>query len=289
MSTQVKPRVFHLATTKVVDEHREFLAEIGAPEWTSDAEDDHSLLTELAGRSCYMSFGTGLNKNVTRVRNDNHSYVGSGILGSKHGSVLEHSSDTFAIVDVSRIVTHELVRHRQGTGFSQESGRFVRVDSIRYYMPEALQDENLLSIYHELVEMGHVTEDFEWWAQGVRDKFVRGMDLAEQSVYGLESDLGLDLIKDFGKKKKLQSAVRRVAPSGMANTIVMTGNHRAWRHIVSVRTDSSAEEEIRLVQWMIFQRLAALHPAIYQDAIIVQDETSLPSNVPVVKFANEKV
>lgn len=289
MATQASPRVFHLATTTVVPEHQEYLDHIGAGGWTTDADDDHARLVELAGRSCYMSFGAGINKNVTRTRSGNHNYIGQGILDTKHGSVLEHAYDTFALVGVSRIVTHELVRHSVGTGYSQESGRFVRVDDIRYYMPEALSDDHLWDVYHDLVEAGHVADNFEWWAQGVRQRFVDGMEQAQASTSGLEQALGLDHLKDFGKKKRLQSAIRRLAPNGMLNTIVMTGNHRAWRHIVSARTDGHAEEEIRLVQHMIFERLKVMHPAIYQDAIVTPTAGVLPASVPVVTFRNEKV
>lgn len=293
MPVEVEPRVFHLATTSLVYHGvGEFLDHIGAPDWPISTDDDHSALVEICGRACYRSFGTGLNKNVTRVRSGNAEYLGDGILKAKHGSVLEHAYDTFAVCDVSRVVTHELVRHRAGTAFSQESGRFVRVDEIRYYMPRAFDDGFLAEVYSELKKAGLVTVPFERWSTEVRTTFISSMGLIEDQVSVMEKMLGLDHLKNFGRKKKLQSSVRRLAPNGMATTIIVTANHRAWRHIVSMRTSSTAEEEIRLVQHRIFLELMALHPNIYQDGrleILPPEEGVLPPTIPVVSFANDKV
>lgn len=289
MSKRVSPSAFHLATTRIVDDGLlEYLEHIGAPDWTSDALDDHSLLTEVAGRSCYKSFAPGLNKNVRTVRPDNMSYVRDGILGQKHGSVLEHSTDTFALTDVSRIVTHELVRHRQGTAFSQESGRFVRIDEISYYYPDALSDEFLRTVYDSL-PTEHRPENLTYWTEQVGDIFDDFMDAISEKVTKLESVLKLDHVASFDLKKKLQSSIRRLAPSGMATNIIVTANHRAWRHIISARTSGAAEEEFRLIQYEVYKKLHDLHPAIYQDAVVTPDENSLPSTVPVVSFQNEKV
>ncbi|MEG1501212.1 MAG: FAD-dependent thymidylate synthase, partial [Clostridiales bacterium] len=43
-----------------------------------------------------------------------------------HSSPLEHASFTFAIDGVSRVLSHQLVRHRIGASFSQKSQRYVR-------------------------------------------------------------------------------------------------------------------------------------------------------------------
>ena len=96
------------------------------------------LLVEFAGRACYRSWEPGLNPNVTRVRSDQQEYF-ENLLRSAHGSVLEHASYTFALRDVSRVFTHELVRHRAGSAFSQESLRYVRLTEIGFRVPPALE------------------------------------------------------------------------------------------------------------------------------------------------------
>lgn len=284
-----EPEVFHVATTSLAPDVDSFLEAIGAGGWKTDADDDHSALVEIAGRACYRSFGTKLNKNVTRVREGNREYIGSGILKSHHGSVLEHAYDSFALVGVSRVLTHELVRHRAGAAFSQESGRYVRIDEMSYYQPTALSEE-YLKLVSEAIEPGSSSDvRFGDWKREVQSLFDDAMKFSQDYVLRLESALGLDEIKDFNMKKKLQSAVRRVAPEGKTTTIIVTANHRAWRHIVSMRTAEAAEEEVRLCQWRVFQKLRELHPNIYQDAVVAESSTSLPRGVPTVSFDNEKV
>ena len=47
------------------------------------------------------------------------------VVGSGHYSVIEHIQVTFAISNVSRSCTHQLVRHRH-MSFSQKSQRYVK-------------------------------------------------------------------------------------------------------------------------------------------------------------------
>src|SRR5207247_10819607 len=75
---------------------------------------------EFAGRICYESYEPGLNPNVTRIREDPADYFRN-IVSRGDGSILEHSAVSFGICHVSRITTHELVRHRVGTAVSQAS------------------------------------------------------------------------------------------------------------------------------------------------------------------------
>ncbi|MGH7405219.1 MAG: FAD-dependent thymidylate synthase, partial [Candidatus Methylomirabilales bacterium] len=112
---QVEPQVFLLARPAINDEGlAAYLRAVGASSWGTDAPSGAEKLVEVAGRSCYRSFEPGLNPNVTRIREGSKTYL-ENILNVKHGSVLEHASWTFAFFNVSRVFTHELVRHRAGT------------------------------------------------------------------------------------------------------------------------------------------------------------------------------
>src|SRR3990172_5736060 len=145
MPRLVEPKVFVLATSKINMASEEgmlsFLESIGVSDWFTDAGSDAELLAEVAGKNCYMSFDKSLNKNLTRVgTRNNHDYIQEQIVGTGHGSVLEHGSVTLAFVDVSRVFTHELVRHRAGAAYSQQSGRYVRTDVLAFYLPSCMQD-----------------------------------------------------------------------------------------------------------------------------------------------------
>ena len=56
------------------------------------------------------------------------------VVGLGHSSVLEHASFTFAISDVSRSLTHQLVRHRIAS-YSQQSQRYVNLKEPNYVIP----------------------------------------------------------------------------------------------------------------------------------------------------------
>lgn len=78
--------------------------------WQTDGERGSELIVELAGRACYMSFGSH------QFRKTNADYINN-LVGQGHGSVLEHAVWDLLITGVSRSFTHELVRHRAGTAF----------------------------------------------------------------------------------------------------------------------------------------------------------------------------
>ena len=69
----------------------------------------------------------------------------------------------------------------------------------------------------------------------------------------------------FSKKKYYTSAARRVAPIGVATNMGWSCNIRAARHIIEMRTDEHAEEEIRLVFNKIGDILKAKYPALFSD------------------------
>lgn len=258
----VVPKAFLIAETKV---HKsgisDALAHLGVSDWKTDATNDAALLVEFAGKSCYMSFDTALNKNLTKVGTRNNAdYIRQGILEQHHGSVLEHATVTFFIADVSRVVTHELIRHRAGTAFSQTSGRYVRTDELSFYLPR------------DIAVSKKATSRFRVFIEMMGDA---ALDLAD--VLGVDS-------QPFSVKKRITSAIRRLIGNGQANNIVVTANHRAWRHMIELRTDPSAEEEIRVVFADISNQLRTAFPEIYADAIV-----SMESEIEVTKFANSKV
>ncbi len=202
-------------------------------------QSDAQLLIEFAGRVCYRSWEPGLNPNVTRVRTDQREYF-ENLLRSAHGSVLEHASYSFALHDVSRAFTHELVRHRAGSAFSQESLRYVRLTDIGFRLPPALQGlrQRALSIVEQL-------EEFQVEAAGA-------LGIEGPSV-------------PFHVKKEVTSALRRLAPIGLSTDIVWTANVRTLRHVIEMRTAEGAEEELRLVFDEIAKIMVDEAPSLFQD------------------------
>ena len=115
---KVEPKIFLIAYTHLDnDATSKWLEEVGGLKVLDHLDgDDGEKLVELSGRNCYKSFDVGLNPNITKVRTDSQEYHNN-ILKSAHGSVLEHATATFAFENISRVFSHEVVRHRAGTAF----------------------------------------------------------------------------------------------------------------------------------------------------------------------------
>lgn len=245
-----QPRVYLVAKTQLVHEGlNRYLEDIGSPDWQADPDvSDAENLVEAAGRMCYRSWQPydpekpeATNPNVSRVRQGNESYLAN-VLKSGHGSVLEHVNMTFICRHVSRVFTHELVRHRAGMAYSQESLRYVRLDDLSFWLPEAAKNN-----------------------PAAREKFESVIDFLENTQKELAEIFGIQDSSDFTEKKHLTSMFRRLAPIGLGTSIMVTGNLRAWRHIIGMRTSPAAEEEIRIVAGQIAEICKQEYPNIFQD------------------------
>ena len=87
----------------------------------------------------------------------------------------------------------------------------------------------------------------------------------EENYRELEEIWQLDALKEFKEKKKLTSMMRRIIGMGVATGGVWTGNLRAVRHVLSVRVDAAAEEEIAYVFGVILKRMLEAEPTILAD------------------------
>jgi thymidylate synthase (FAD) len=254
------PQVFLIARPSIdVEGMRGYLNDVGGEGWLERRLEESAgslnggeLLVEFGGRACYRSWEPGLNPNVTKVRADQREYFAN-ILRSAHGSVLEHANYSFALRNVSRVFTHELVRHRAGSAFSQESLRYVRLADIGFRVPPALEPvrEQVLSIVEQLEEL--------------QVSAAKELGIDEQGV-------------PFHVKKEVTSALRRLAPIGLSTDIVWTANARTLRHVIEMRTAEGAEEELRLVFDKIARIMQAEAPGIFQDFVRRDDGCWVPEH-----------
>jgi thymidylate synthase (FAD) len=178
-----------------------------------------------------------LNPNLTRIRQDSRDYL-TNVLAKGDGSILEHAVVTFAFLNVSRVCTHEIVRHRAGTAISQESLRFVRPQDISLWLPPDLQS--------------------------VAKEFGESVDEITRRYRELESKFDWDKMT-FDEKKRVTSALRRILPDGMATNVIWSANHRTLRWVIEMRTDPSAEVEIRKVFDQVAEICIHDYPILYAD------------------------
>lgn len=265
-----RPEVFLIsAPTLDWDEIRRYLKKVGErtdttpEEWADRVQTDLGVsdgeaLVEFGGKLCYRSWVPEANPNVTKVTEDTTAYLGN-ILKQGHGSVLEHANYSYILDDVSRVFTHEIVRHRVGVAISQESMRYVRLTDIPFWIPEwARNDSAFMANASIMLEQ---LENFQHW-------MTKHFELENDDV-------------PFSEKKHKTSFMRRFAPDGVATGMLWTVNIRAIRHIVYMRTSLGAEEEARLILDDVADHALRVTPNLMQDYSPNENQEWIPEFLKV--------
>lgn len=242
------------------------LSKIGGDRQFSDLE----LLPEFAGRFCYRSWEKGRS---TAEYNQN-------ILEMEHGSVLEHSTISFAVTGVSRSLTHELIRHRVGTAISQESQRYVDAKDINFVVPPLL----LFAVDGDLT-CGEITdwhndqlrklEDYEKWQAFFEASLQSGLEEGRIQIDGDIDALDIDIEAKRKKqmtriKKRANEAARADLPNATETRLVWTVNLRTLRHFIMLRGDDPADLEIRRLAVEVAKACMFHAPTLFADIEIVE-------------------
>ena len=255
------PRVYLVGRTDI-DRNvvQQFLDEESTT-WQTDGESGSELLSELAGRVCYLSFGE------RQGRRSNGEYLAN-IINMEHGSVLEHAVWNFIVTGVSRSFSHELIRHRAGWAYSQLSQRYVDESDSAYVEPAIIaSDEHLHALWLHAVETSHsaYTELADGLARLIAERY--------PSLSGRD------------KRKKAREAARSVLPNATETKIFMTANARALRHFIEYRGAPDAEPEIRRVALAVLDIMRKEAPVLFGD----YEVDSLPDGTESARTEHRKV
>ena len=150
----------------------------------------------------------------------------SGVIESGHGSTIEHVVFTFGISGVSRTLSHQLVRHRAGVAFDQQSQRYVTYKGPATMLPATIEDADpsLRARYEDQV-------------RGALDVYG---DLVGAGIPGEDA--------------------RVVCPNATGTNLVMTTNLRALIHMSGLRLCTMAQWEIRRLFQLIRQEIFQVSP-----------------------------
>ncbi|MEO8563982.1 MAG: FAD-dependent thymidylate synthase [bacterium] len=212
--------------------------------WIGESTDGERL-AEFAGRLCYMSQHNPASRS-TRDYLENIKKQG-------HGSVLEHANYSILLEGISRSLTHELVRHRAGFAYSQLSQRYVDESEACFVVPPAVAGDEAL--------------EGAWRGQ---------IESAQASYVALVAQL----MERYGwvadrihRRKMAREAARGVLPNSTETKIVVTGNARAWRTMLELRSSEGAELEIRRMAIAVLRVLQQEAPGFFSDfEIYVADD-----------------
>jgi thymidylate synthase (FAD) len=187
--------------------------------WTPNPE----LLAAAAARLCYEDISA---TNILHsLSGDDVDHLLDAILSSGHLSVVEHITFTFAIDGVSRVLTHQLVRHRVGVAFSQQSQRYARVTGANCIMPRSIQSdprhaaeaiaimEAATKLYKQLLDAGVPNEDARYvLPQAIETRLVMTANLrALMQMYRLDACLRSQWEMRY-LVNSMKREIRRVSP-----------------------------------------------------------------------------
>jgi thymidylate synthase (FAD) len=150
----------------------------------------------------------------------------SGVIESGHGSTIEHVVFTFGISGVSRTLSHQLVRHRAGVAFDQQSQRYVKFKGAATMLPTTIAEGD----------------------EELRDRYQAQVDGA-LGLYGEMVQAGVP-----------GEDARFVFPNATRTNLVMTTNLRALIHMSGLRLCTMAQWEIRRLFQLIRHEIFAVSP-----------------------------
>ncbi len=187
---------------------------------------DADFIAAIAAKVCYS------NNSIEKIKMDEQSKsnILKRVIKSGHLSVIEHASFTYALEGISRIATHQLVRHRLAS-YSQQSHRYTKIKQNSFIIPPSIEDnkdaldlyensiKNNLEIYNKLIEMGIKKED-----------------------------------------------ARFVIPQGVSSSIIVTMNARELMHFFTLRCCVRAQWEIRNAAIEMLKLAKTKAPVIFENA-----------------------
>lgn len=182
----------------------------------------------MAARLCYSPIGA--EQLAEKMTEQQIAKLVEKIVDMGHYSTLEHVSFTFAIEGVSRVLTHQLVRHRIAS-YSQQSQRYVKEHDFDYIVPPSIAAR---------------TE--------AREKFDSLMNTIQQA-YNELVELGVH-----------QEDARYVLANAAETKIAVTMNARSLLHFFELRCCTRAQWEIRTLAEAMLQQVQAVAPLLFAKA-----------------------
>ena len=179
------------------------------------------LLIERAMRICHGG-------DVDPEKGANKTFI-QNIIKLGHESPLEHGVMTFKITDVSRSLTHQLVRHRIAS-YTQKSQRYCKENQFGYVTPKSIQDNpEIYETYKNL--MATINHYYELFVNsGIR-----------------------------------REDARYILPNACYTDIWVTMNFRELRNFFKLRCHKTAQWEIRDMAKEMLKIAFEKYPIVFED------------------------
>lgn len=234
------------------------------------------LVVATAGKLCYSP--SNIDDLMEKQTPESIERFVNMITSIGHGSVLEHTSFTFAIEGVSRSLTHQLVRHRIAS-YSQQSQRYVKETQFEYVIPQDIKNNPMLEesykkymedtqkLYDEIVDklIYDYVYNEEQYGKLVDIQLKKcNIDKSEFEIWKDENKSSENVVyalKDSYKKlystleKKAIENARYIFPNACETKIICTMNLRSLINFCHHRCCRRAQEEINKLAWSMVEEV----------------------------------
>ncbi|WP_198006351.1 FAD-dependent thymidylate synthase [Alkaliphilus oremlandii] len=206
-----------------------------------------------AAKLCYSP--SGINELMSNLEEGNVEKFIAMLAIMGHESPFEHINFTFGIEGVSRSLTHQLVRHRIGSSYSQKSQRYVNEGGFEYIIPP---------------QIGGIPE-----AKALYIKTMENDQLAYDELTNILFEKHYKDYLDKGKNEKAAKSAaekqaiedaRYVLPNSCETKIVVTMNARALFNFFRKRCCNRAQWEIRDLAIEMMKLVVDVAPNVFKIA-----------------------
>ena len=182
----------------------------------------------MSARLCYSPIGAA--QLEEKISDEQAANLVRKLVSMGHLSTLEHVTFTFAIEGVSRVLTHQLVRHRIAS-YSQQSQRYVKEHDFETILPASIASKPEAKAKFDKL----MTE-----IQAMYDEFI-ALDIPAEDA-------------------------RYILPNATETKIVCTFNARSLLNFFSLRCCTRAQWEIRALANEMLRQCQAVAPVIFENA-----------------------
>lgn len=182
----------------------------------------------MSARLCYSPIGAA--QLEEKISDEQAASLVRKLVSMGHLSTLEHVTFTFAIEGVSRVLTHQLVRHRIAS-YSQQSQRYVKEHDFETIVPASIASKPEAKAKFDKL----MTE-----IQAMYDEFI-ALDIPAEDA-------------------------RYILPNATETKIVCTFNARSLLNFFSLRCCTRAQWEIRALANEMLRQCQAVAPVIFENA-----------------------
>lgn len=209
-------------------------------------------LIAAAAKLCYSHVGVeDIMEGLDQQKTD--KFLGM-LMDLGHESPVEHVSFTFAVEGISRVLTHQLVRHRIGCSYSQQSQRYVKLEQFEYIIPpEIEQITEAKELYIEAMEADQRT--YNQLTEILFNKHYEKLLAAGKSE---------KKAKAMAEKSAIEDA-RYVFPNACETKIVFTMTARALMNFLRHRCCNRAQWEIKEMSEAMYEQLIKVAPTLFKN------------------------